>query len=163
MSELQGKTYAKSLAKGLLAGMIGGLVATAAVAARLAENCFGDRGIQSLNQRHDRDDRRHRDDVAEHRHERPELRRPDRREREAGGFEEMAHGLELQALPLPSVRPHAGGFDLDRVAVAHAADRMAAILGNFRLDQRRDMLGEAAMRLFLVGAHETAVADQIRP
>src|SRR5207248_10911329 len=50
-----------------------------------------DRGVQSLNKRDDRDDRRHRDDVAQDGHERPELRRPDGVQRDARRFEELVH------------------------------------------------------------------------
>ena len=46
-----------------------------------------------LDQRHHRDDRRHRDDVAEHGHERSQLVRPDRAQRDARRFEELDIGI----------------------------------------------------------------------
>ena len=54
------------------------------VGAGLIEDRALHRGVEALNQRHDGDDRRHRDDVAEHGHERPELGRPDRRQGDHG-------------------------------------------------------------------------------
>src|SRR5205823_13134357 len=50
-----------------------------------------DRRVQSLNQRHDGNNRGDGHDVAEHRHERPEFGRPDRREGDFGGLEKLAH------------------------------------------------------------------------
>ena len=47
------------------------------IGAGLVQDRRADRGIEPLNQRDDGDDRRDRDDVAEHRHQRPELGRPD--------------------------------------------------------------------------------------
>jgi hypothetical protein len=68
------------------------------VGASLIEDGALDRRIQALDQRHHRDDRGHRDDVAEHRHQRPELGRPDCRERDEGGFDELVHGCDLHRL-----------------------------------------------------------------
>ena len=46
------------------------------VGAGLVEDRVLHRGVQALDQRHHGDDRRHRDDVAEHGHQRSQLRRP---------------------------------------------------------------------------------------
>ncbi len=54
------------------------------VGAGLIENRRLDGGVEPLDQRHHGDDRRDRDDVAEHGHERPQLRRPDGVERDQG-------------------------------------------------------------------------------
>ena len=63
------------------------------VGAGLVENSLFDRRVQSLNQRHHRDDRRHGHDVAEHGHQRPELRAPDRAQRDAGRVKVLVHDV----------------------------------------------------------------------
>ena len=51
----------------------------------------GDARVQPLHQRHDGDDRRNRDDIAEHGEQRAQLVGPDRLQRQARGFEELVH------------------------------------------------------------------------
>jgi hypothetical protein len=47
--------------------------------------------VHALDQRHHGDDRRHRDDVTEHRHERSELVRPDRLQRDDDRLKDLMH------------------------------------------------------------------------
>ena len=57
----------------------------------LTQDCIPDRRVQPPNQGHDRNDRRNRDDVAEDRHDRLKLERPDRFEGEASRFNQCVH------------------------------------------------------------------------
>ena len=97
----------------LVAAGDGELLDAERVGARLVEDRRLDRRVQPLNQRHHGDDRRHRHDVAEHGHERPQLGGPDRVERDARRLEELVHFFSGALLST-----------FHEVAVGHAAHRV---------------------------------------
>ena len=79
----------------LIQGM-NGMVADAIVSdigADIAHDRVGNHPVHALNERDDGDDRRHRDDVAEHRHERSQLVGPDGLKRDGDGIDDLVHRL----------------------------------------------------------------------
>jgi hypothetical protein len=54
-----------------------------------------------------------------------------------------------------------GAVELDKQPVAHAADYVAAILGDLRLDRAFDEICQPKMRVFFIKTHQPAVTDDI--
>jgi hypothetical protein len=54
-----------------------------------------------------------------------------------------------------------GAVELDQHPVAHGPDQAAAMLGHRRVDQILNITGQPKMRAFFVGAHQSAVADDV--
>ena len=75
------------------------------VGADVRDDGVGDVGVHPLDQRHDGDDRRDRDDVAEHGQERAELVRPDRLQRDGRRLEELVHCRRCAGERASPVRP----------------------------------------------------------
>ena len=58
----------------------------------LVQDGAADRRVESLDERDDRNNRRDGDDIAEHRHQRPEFGRPDGAQRDGSRVEVLVHG-----------------------------------------------------------------------
>ena len=63
------------------------------IGADVGDDGARDHRVHALNQRDDRHDRRHGDDIAEHGHERPQLVGPDGLQRDGDRFEDLVHDI----------------------------------------------------------------------